>query len=114
MSRPSSSSVIILGVPRDENSAPKKFDAATKNMIRTVISSDLIKLSKNPGKVNLRYIRDNRIAPNAPIAAASAGVANPRRIEPNAKEIKMVGGIRPAKNSSQRLENEKRSAASAR
>ena len=40
----------------------------------------------------------------APMAAASAGVAKPSRIEPSAKEIRIVGGIRPAKNSSQRSE----------
>ena len=41
MSIPNNISVSIFGVPREENSAPKKFDAATKNIIKTVISSDL-------------------------------------------------------------------------
>ena len=33
---------------------PKKFEAATRNMIRTVISNALIRLSKKLGMVNLR------------------------------------------------------------
>ena len=45
MSKDRSNSVSICGVPRLENTAPKKFDAATKNMIRTVISKVLIKAS---------------------------------------------------------------------
>ena len=48
---------------------------------------------------------DSSIAPNAPIAAASAGVAKPSKIEPKANEIKIVGGISPAKNSSHISEN---------
>ena len=104
ISRPSNISVINLGVPRALNSAPKKFEAATKNIIRTVISSAFIKLSKKLEKVNLRYPIANKIDPNAPIAAASAGVAKPSRIEPKAKEMRIVGGIKPAKNSSHRLE----------
>ena len=49
----SKASVIILGVPSEENSAPKKLEAATKNMINTVISKALIMLSKNPEISNL-------------------------------------------------------------
>jgi hypothetical protein len=45
MSSPSSTSVSIFGVPRFENTAPKKFDAATRNMISTVISRLLISAS---------------------------------------------------------------------
>ena len=45
MSSDRSSSVSILGVPRFENTAPKKFEAATRNMIRTVISRLLISAS---------------------------------------------------------------------
>ena len=38
----SSTSVRNLGVPRFENTAPKKLEAATRNMISTEISSVLI------------------------------------------------------------------------
>ena len=38
-------SVSIIGVPSRENTAPKKFDAATRNRIKTEISSVLIKAS---------------------------------------------------------------------
>ena len=62
--------------------------------------------------MNFPYPIDRRIAPKAPIAAASAGVAKPRSIEPKANEIKIVGGIKPAKNSSHKSENLNRSAAS--
>ena len=41
----SSNSVRNFGVPRFENTAPKKFDAATRNMISTEISSVLISAS---------------------------------------------------------------------
>ena len=44
------------------------------------------------------------IDPNAPIAAASAGVAKPSSIDPKAKEMRIVGGIKPAKNSSHKSE----------
>ena len=64
--------------------------------------------------MNFPYPIDRRIAPKAPIAAASAGVANPKRIEPKANDIKIVGGIRPAKNSSHMAENSNLSAASLR
>ena len=40
-----SNSVSIFGVPRFEKTAPKKFEAATRNMIRTVISRLLISAS---------------------------------------------------------------------
>ena len=81
-------------------------------MINTVISRDLIKLSKKPGIVNFPYPKDKRIAPKAPIAAASAGVAKPSNIEPKANEIRIVGGIKPAKNSSHKSENSNLSEAS--
>ena len=42
--------------------------------------------------------------PNAPQAAASAGVAQPARSEPSAKAISTVGGTSPMKNSIQRSE----------
>ena len=38
-SQESSSSVIMVGVPSREKTAPKKFDAATRKRIRTEISS---------------------------------------------------------------------------
>ena len=44
-SSPSSTSVIIVGVPNRANTAPKKFDAATRNRISTVISSVLTSAS---------------------------------------------------------------------
>ena len=45
MSHDSRNSVNSIGVPRRENTAPKKFEAATRNRIRTVISSVLISAS---------------------------------------------------------------------
>ena len=59
-------------------------------------------LSKNPPMVNFRYAIERRMAQNAPLVAALAGVENPFRIDPSAKEIRIVGGISPAKNSFQR------------
>ena len=49
--------------------------------------------------------------PKAPIAAASAGVAKPIKMDPKAKEIRIVGGINPAKNSFHNSEKWKFSAA---
>ena len=94
--------VIILGVPRFENSASKKLKAATRNMIKTVISKALSILSKIRAIENLQYPMDKRMDLFAPIAAASASVAKLNEMEPSEHDIKIVGGIRPAKNSFQR------------
>ena len=52
ISKPNRNSVSSVGVPNLANTAPKKFEAATKTIIKAVISSVLTKASCNFGKVN--------------------------------------------------------------
>ena len=45
--------VSMVGVPRRENTAPKKFEAATRNRMRTEISRVLMSASENRFVVSL-------------------------------------------------------------
>ena len=85
-------------MPRLENTAPKKFKAAHNNIIRTTTSNILIKASWNSVGIKFRYSMLKTIEPNAPHAAASAGVAQPSRMEPSARAIRIVAGTKPKKN----------------
>ena len=63
------------GVTNFENTAQKKFDSATKNIIKAVISKVFKRASFKPGRVNFFYARASKIAPNAPIPAPSVAVS---------------------------------------
>ena len=91
------------GVPNFEKTAPKKFDAATKNIINAVISKVLIKEFFKVFKVNFLYAKASNKDPIAPIPAPSVGVAKPNNILPRAKNTNPAGGTNPKKNSTQTL-----------
>jgi hypothetical protein len=85
-SRFNKNSVNRDGVPSLENTAPKKLDAATKNIINAVISKVLIKEFFKVFKVNFLYASAKITDPIAPIPAPSVGVAKPNNILPRAKK----------------------------
>ena len=102
ISRPRRISVIILGVPRAAELRAKEVRRRDQehDQDRDFQRLDQAVKEARHGEfaVGDRQTGSRR---KAPIAAASAGVARPSRIDPNAKEIRIVGGISPAKNSSQ-------------
>ena len=101
ISKPKRNSVNNVGVPNLAKTAPKKFDAATKTIIRAVISKVFTKASCNFGNVNFLQAIDRRSAPIAPQPAASVGVAKPNKILPSAAKTSAAGGTKPKKNSIQ-------------
>ena len=70
ISSPNKNSVSNVGVPNLANTAPKKFEAATKTIIKAVISKVLTRASCNFGKVSFLYAIDSNKAPIAPQPAA--------------------------------------------
>ena len=101
ISKPNKNSVNNVGVPSLANTAPKKFDAATKTIIKAVISKVLTSASWSLDRVNFLYANESNNAPIAPQPAASVGVAKPNKILPNAAKTKAAGGTNPKKNSIQ-------------
>ena len=101
ISKPSKKSVKSIGVPSLENTAPKKFDAATKTIINAEISKVLTKASCSLPNVDFLYAKANNKDPIAPQPAASVGVANPNNILPSEANTKAAGGTNPIKNSFQ-------------
>ena len=101
ISKPSKNSVNKVGVPNLAKTAPKKFDAATKTIIKAVISKVLTRASWSLDKVNFLYANESNNAPIAPQPAASVGVAKPNKILPNAANTNAAGGTKPKKNSIQ-------------
>ena len=101
ISRLNKKSVSNIGVPNLENTAPKKFEAATKTIINAEISRVLTKASCNFLNVNFLYPKAKIKEPIAPHPAASVGVANPKRILPRAANTNAAGGTKPKKNSIQ-------------
>ena len=101
ISKDSKNSVKRVGVPNLANTAPKKFEAATKTIISAVISKVFTKASCNLDKVNFLYAIESNNAPIAPHPAASVGVAKPNKILPKAAKTNAAGGTKPRKNSIQ-------------
>ena len=83
--------------PNLENTAPKKFDAATKTIIKAEISNVLTRASCNFPSVNFLYAKARSKEPIAPQPAASVGVAKPNKILPNAAKTSAAGGTKPNK-----------------
>ena len=101
ISRPNKKSVSNIGVPSLENTAPKKFEAATKTIINAEISKVLTNASCSFFNVNFLYAKAKSKEPIAPQPAASVGVANPNKILPSAAKTNAAGGTNPKKNSIQ-------------
>src|SRR5210317_1329727 len=99
ISKPNKNSVSSIGVPNLENTAPKKFEAATRTIINADISKVLTRESCNFFKVSFLYASASNNEPKAPQPAASVGVAKPKSILPNAAKTKAAGGTNPRKNS---------------
>ena len=71
ISKPNKNSVNNVGVPSLANTAPKKFDAATKTIIKAVISKVLTSASCSLDRVNFLYANESNNAPIAPQPAAA-------------------------------------------
>ena len=101
ISRPNKKSVSNIGVPNLEKTAPKKFEAATKTMIKAEIYKVFTSESWSFFNVNFLYAIANNNDPIAPQPAASVGVAKPNKILPSAAKTNAAGGTSPKKNSIQ-------------
>ena len=66
----------------------------TKKIIATV-SEVRFSTSPSASMVRLRFMNASRVAPNAPTAAASDGVAQPAMIDPRTSTIRNTGGMKP-------------------
>ena len=66
----------------------------TKKIIATV-SEVRFSTSPSASSVRFRLMIASNVAPNAPTAAASDGVAQPAMMEPSTSTIRNTGGMKP-------------------